>query len=948
MGVYKGGTFVVPGGTGNYSVTGVGFEPSAVFFIGSNQTLEDQVVTGNNLAMFMGVMYPHWDTKAMTCVAHTFAAEQWSRSRVDACILGGQSQTVDEFRAAPVSFDADGFTVNFDIVGSGRVYWLAFSGPVVGYHEYDGGSGSMTLDLIPRSNMWLGYRVSSGGNISNWPYHSQSIGFLGGWDEITGLPGYGAAWGFCWKEGGYNQHDSELFTWHNTTANYIGIGLDFIGPFAKENIVRAGVNSLSGIGYPVEEYGWKYRGSPQNWNTWLMWDDKGANGWLSQGPNTGDTGDTLFNIENPPFGQPSVAVTITTGENERLDPGSTTNQARWGLGFTVKDSDDVYFHACVYTDGVQSPRVLYQSSQKSSCTAISGTSVHTSILDFDSYPNGIRTITVDDDIPGEACCFYAWKGTTLQRWKPHIYRWVIYRGGPGTPPEPFARPIIVRGTSISRGAGSRDTRRNPNPNSTSTSAGTAGGLGPTPPRVVNVPPPILDLDILKTTVVSVGTSRGAGPTSPRQALIRSGSTSTSGTLRRSGATPPTVVFEPPPILDLDTLRTVVVSVGTSRAAGPASPRQSSTHSGGMMRRSGATPPTIVLDPPPVLELDILRLSLTAVSASRAAGLSPRQSLSTVGKMLGASGLTPPQVVNPKLPPGGYLWLGPRQRLTEPGGRNTRVRYQQNPRWLYPTVVFRPFVPRSRGGLGISQARSWRELNLRRPLTQMGRVDPPTVITFPARGTLAHDASTAIPESTTSSTTAHTAVGTPQALIVSVYSSTSTDHITGVTANGIPMNRERFVNVGGETGAVWIYSLYGTIPGGLPTGTFNVVVTSNTGNSYAGGITTLTSTTHAETDAIGSVSSGGAGVPYFDVPINVTSGVDAWIGGAAYCMGNDFASLTKPADSTTIGEADFGFEDGEAARKTALLVGGGAYNWSWTMSSNFGYAAIGIAVRATYD
>lgn len=123
----KTGEITVPadGATGNQVITGVGFKPDVVFFIAS----QNEATGGTSGRMTIG------------CATSPDADQQWSGSarlswlsnppirvkswRPGYCITCSDTSPVDNspdeaLRASLVSFDADGFTLNYDIVGPWR------------------------------------------------------------------------------------------------------------------------------------------------------------------------------------------------------------------------------------------------------------------------------------------------------------------------------------------------------------------------------------------------------------------------------------------------------------------------------------------------------------------------------------------------------------------------------------------------------------------------------------------------------------------------------------------------------------------------------------------------------------------------------------------------------------------------------------------------------------
>lgn len=119
-GAVAAGTFAVPGSTGNYSVTGVGFTPKAVIFL--------VAIDASTAVASMGI---GWMTAAAQGVISTFVNETGPQAATGhgsgLCIeIIDASATSPPVGAVHVSMDAGGFTVNFTARAAGYdVYWLA-------------------------------------------------------------------------------------------------------------------------------------------------------------------------------------------------------------------------------------------------------------------------------------------------------------------------------------------------------------------------------------------------------------------------------------------------------------------------------------------------------------------------------------------------------------------------------------------------------------------------------------------------------------------------------------------------------------------------------------------------------------------------------------------------------------------------------------------------------
>jgi hypothetical protein len=147
--VFAAGTFAFPTVTGDFSVTGLGFEPKMVVLFGGNQATEDTLLTGlTRPGIFLSLCTVDWDgvgiktfclsiagnTSAHTvsdpvgyvrCAGH--AGERPIRMQ-DSSGSGGI-----DYRASLITFDPDGFTLTVSHAAPGNrpIHWWAMAGDVV-------------------------------------------------------------------------------------------------------------------------------------------------------------------------------------------------------------------------------------------------------------------------------------------------------------------------------------------------------------------------------------------------------------------------------------------------------------------------------------------------------------------------------------------------------------------------------------------------------------------------------------------------------------------------------------------------------------------------------------------------------------------------------------------------------------------------------------------------
>ncbi len=125
----KVGSFTTPVSTGNNATTGVGFQPDAVLLFSNGDVLETDT---NSVAFGFGFAVSASE-RAWTSLAtprSKVTTETYRRQGTDGCIayLDHDGSSL-EVHADFVSFDADGFTLNFDTTTSGDgVIYVALKG----------------------------------------------------------------------------------------------------------------------------------------------------------------------------------------------------------------------------------------------------------------------------------------------------------------------------------------------------------------------------------------------------------------------------------------------------------------------------------------------------------------------------------------------------------------------------------------------------------------------------------------------------------------------------------------------------------------------------------------------------------------------------------------------------------------------------------------------------
>lgn len=156
--------FTIPTITGNFSLTGCGFQPDCVILMGS---------FAGGIGTTSGRFY-------FGCATSSDSDQQWCLScsggylppthrvksfRTGHCIDVTQKDGTEPLRASLVSFDADGFTLNFDIAGDFVNY------PDTGYRGYP----ITELRYLALKGDFLAGTMLSGGDISGAPFRPKGL-----------------------------------------------------------------------------------------------------------------------------------------------------------------------------------------------------------------------------------------------------------------------------------------------------------------------------------------------------------------------------------------------------------------------------------------------------------------------------------------------------------------------------------------------------------------------------------------------------------------------------------------------------------------------------------------------------------------------------------------------------------------------------------------------------
>lgn len=126
------GSFTVPSSTGAKAVTGVGFQPKAVFFFGQRMSADGATSNSPNgdMLRFAGMATSSLAQGSVDTNDDFSAVGLTASSQSTQCIRMRNALTVEQYKASFTSMDADGFTVGFSVANATAyvVNFLALGG----------------------------------------------------------------------------------------------------------------------------------------------------------------------------------------------------------------------------------------------------------------------------------------------------------------------------------------------------------------------------------------------------------------------------------------------------------------------------------------------------------------------------------------------------------------------------------------------------------------------------------------------------------------------------------------------------------------------------------------------------------------------------------------------------------------------------------------------------
>ena len=124
------GSWTTPSGTGNDAQTGVGFQPDCMLFLDCLETAVNQVTNGMSMSLGVATSATGADNQVMAAQTEDGqgTTDTYRYSYEDECIAALDINGAVDRRATLVSFDADGWTLNWLEAQTGVACYLALKG----------------------------------------------------------------------------------------------------------------------------------------------------------------------------------------------------------------------------------------------------------------------------------------------------------------------------------------------------------------------------------------------------------------------------------------------------------------------------------------------------------------------------------------------------------------------------------------------------------------------------------------------------------------------------------------------------------------------------------------------------------------------------------------------------------------------------------------------------
>lgn len=420
---WKAVVVTVPGSTGAQTVTGLGGTPRAVIVYASNFSTEDSVVTTTGIGLSRGMAVEDYTSPGTMLNNAAFVSPAGDQSRitngvVSSLTTAGNASAVD-VGAIISSFDADGFTLNYGTVTSGRkLVCLCLMGPALNVGGYTGTGATLTPGWKAGASLlhgsWNGPDYTGDGEAGQYygggAYPtSSSINWQAAGLSASGYPAHLSQW---------------LIGLHDlapTTA--VTVGGTFSGPFLSSGNVLA-----HPTGGGLTNFNMDF--SAGNGGLVAFWDDEDSRtGSLTPAQDAGSTA----TVSGLPFRPGLVLFYSISDEPAGQSSGSPV---RGAVGFSAATPE---FQWAAITD--PNDRGSFQSFSRGFADTVHNTDLHAGTVALTS--DGFVLTTVEDSATVHDLVWHAFghpfPGTI---WLPQIYRRVtdIGSGGVGNIASPSVPP----------------------------------------------------------------------------------------------------------------------------------------------------------------------------------------------------------------------------------------------------------------------------------------------------------------------------------------------------------------------------------------------------------------------------------------------------------------------------------------------------------------------------
>lgn len=401
---WKAGKVVCPSSTGTQAVTGLGGTPAAVILFGTNFSTEDSAFsTGGSTGVTRGMAAPAWNSPGTLHETAAFVSPAGDQSRATGGIVNsltnsGTASAVD-VAATVVSLDADGFTLSYSVVTSGRPFaWLALMDV-----QNVGSIYGSTQTVSP------GWKAGAMLCHGAWQTDYTANGEAGEWWGGAAYPGVvgGGNWpGAGLAASGYPNFSSQwnIGLFNNAAATSVTQGSHMIGPSMVTDNITAYPSGGSLTDFTIGT-------GTANGGQFVFWDDEDTfAGSVTPGASTGNT----VTVSGLPFA-PGLVIFYSISD-EPSGQGSFGSPIPGAVGMGLATDT---FQYCNLVDA--NTRGSFQSFQRGFADGVNSTSVHAGTVELTA--DGFILTTEEDDVSANPIVWHAFgHPEQFPTWIPQSYR----------------------------------------------------------------------------------------------------------------------------------------------------------------------------------------------------------------------------------------------------------------------------------------------------------------------------------------------------------------------------------------------------------------------------------------------------------------------------------------------------------------------------------------------